>query len=66
MEVKKETKLVISVEEQELDELLREAMNICSNAVSYVGSANYTEREREAHANVTLAFDTLRKNLFGE
>lgn len=59
--IKKKTTITITVDEKELNGILTSVEDVCDEAVSYVGAANYEEREREAHSNVESAFDRLRE-----
>ena len=61
-EIKKPV-LQIEIEKKELQEIIDNAESICSQAISYVGAANYAERERQALQNVRTAFSKLRKIL---
>ena len=66
MKVKIDNTVTITANMVEIEKLLNAAEEKCQCAVEYVGSANYADREREAKADVTLAFSILRDNLLEE
>lgn len=44
---------------RKLDDKLENLLHVGHGCISYVGAANYAEREREAHENLSKAFEEL-------